>query len=300
MSEELSDRSVASRAGIVLSAVGALVLGLSIVMPAAHASPNPQFQGACTGTVSAGTCVLDEPEGNDPSTQGTVTYALNAGVLAFTINAVDNITEVQICMQTSGPFDVAANACAGIHGNHVTFTQKDNVYSVDLGANGFNDPAAVYWTLHVVAGGRTLQVTGPGRDPDPTTTTTEEATTSTTEVAEDPTTTTSTTEEPTTTSTTEEPTTTSTTEAPEETTTTTEATTPPTAAPTVAAATEATTTTTGVPTIVLGERFTQPPSSTVAFTGAAQALWLARLGAILLGSGLLILFMTKLGRRRAS
>src|SRR5438270_4642040 len=210
MSEEPTKRSVGFRAGAALSAMGLVALVLSIMLPAASASPNPNFQGACSGTVASGTCVLDEPEGNDPSTQGTVTYALTGDVLAFTIDADDPVTEVQICMQTSGPFDVAANACAGIHGNHVTFTQVGDVYSVDLGDNGFSDPSAVFWTLHVVAGGRTLQVTGPGEGEAPTTTTTEEPTTTTTEeptttTTEEPTTTT---EEPTTT--TEEPTTTTT------------------------------------------------------------------------------------------
>src|SRR5438270_13133719 len=219
MSEEPTKRSVGFRAGAALSAMGLVALVLSIMLPAASASPNPNFQGACSGTVASGTCVLDEPEGNDPSTQGTVTYALTGDVLAFTIDADDPVTEVQICMQTSGPFDVAANACAGIHGNHVTFTQVGDVYSVDLDANGFSDPSVVFWTLHVVAGGRTLQVTGPG-DGSETTTTTEAPTTTTTEAP------TTTTEAPTTTT---EALTTTTTEAP---TTTTEAPTTTTEAPT--------------------------------------------------------------------
>src|SRR5205823_2838210 len=115
------------------------------------------------------------------------------------------ITEVQICAQTSGPFEVSANACAGIHGFHVGYTQVGNVYTVVLDPNDFPDPTAVSWTLHVVAGGRTLQVTGPGEGEETTTTeaptTTTEAPTTTTEAP-----TTTTTEEPTTT--TEEPTTT--------------------------------------------------------------------------------------------
>src|SRR5438552_6212808 len=105
MSEQRDDHSVGFLAGAALSAMGVIALVLSFMLPAAHAAPNPQFQGACTGTVQSGTCILDEPEGNDPSTQGTVDYVLTGKVLAFTIDADDPITEVQICMQTSGPFD---------------------------------------------------------------------------------------------------------------------------------------------------------------------------------------------------
>jgi hypothetical protein len=282
MSEEPSKRSVGFLAGVTLTAMGLVALVLSVMLPAANAAVNPNFQGTCTGTASSGTCTLDEPEGNDPSTQGTVTYQLTGDVLAFTIDASEGTpTDVQICMQTSGPFDVGANVCAGIHGNHVTYVQVGDVYSVDLGDNGFSDPSTVFWTLHVVANGRTLQVNGPGTGEEPTTTT--EAPTTTTEAP------TTTTEEPTTT--TEAPTTTT-----EEPTTTTEEPTTTTVRAAVAAATATTTTT--IPTQVLGEQFTQP-SPTVAFTGSNNAGWLAKTGALLLLIGLLVLGGAKVAERRA-
>lgn len=124
----------------------------------ANASPGSQFEGWCVGTVSAGTCVLDEPEGQDPSTQGTVTYVRVGNVMTYTILADDKITDVQICMQTSGPFEQAANACAGVHGFHVAYTNVVNVYTVDIASAGLADADPLWWTLHVVAGGRTLQV----------------------------------------------------------------------------------------------------------------------------------------------
>src|SRR5207248_1454105 len=157
MSEQGGSHSAGFIAGATLSAMGMIALVLSFMLPAASAAVNPNFLGTCTGTVSSGTCTLDEPEGNDPSTQGTATYLLTGDVLAFTIDPSEaSPTDVQICMQTSGPFDVGANVCAGIHGNHVTYTRVGDVYSVDLGDNGFSDPSTVFWTLHVVANGRTL------------------------------------------------------------------------------------------------------------------------------------------------
>lgn len=180
-------------------------MSLALVSPSqlTAAETTNVFQGECVGTDVVGTCVLDEPEGNNNAVHGTVTYVGTATSLAFTIIAVDPVQEVQICMQTAGPFEQAANACAGIHGHHVDFTQTDNVYLVDLDDEGFANTLPLYWTLHVVAGGRTLQVLGISQEgPAPTTTTTTEPTTTTT-VAETTTTTTpaTTTTAPTTTTT---------------------------------------------------------------------------------------------------
>jgi hypothetical protein len=170
---------VAHQAGAALSALGAVLLVMALSLPAASAARSPAFKGDCLGTVEAGTCILDEPEGRDPAVHGVVTYAMSGGLLTFTVVADAPVTDVQICMQTTGPFDEDANACAGSHGNHVTYGQDADRYVVDLAANGFPDPASVYWTLHVVVGGRTLQVRGPGRLIPPTTTTSVPGTTST-------------------------------------------------------------------------------------------------------------------------
>ncbi len=145
------------RIGVICAAVGVLLASAAMLLPA-NATTGNQFQGWCVGTVSAGTCVLDEPEGQDPSTQGTVTYVRVGNVMTYTILSDDNITDVQICMQTSGPFEQAANACAGVHGFHVAYTNVLNVYTVDIASAGLADADPLWWTLHVVAGGRTLQV----------------------------------------------------------------------------------------------------------------------------------------------
>ena len=213
-----------TRAGLALLAVGVVTIVASFLAPSAGAAPNPNYQGDCVGTATSGTCVLDEPEGNDPAVHGTVIYNVSGDVITFTINALGNVTGVQICMQTSGPFDQAANSCAGAGDPQVTYTQNGNQYSVDFSDNGFNDPAAVFWAVHVNIPGRTLLVRGPGSltqsTTTTTTTTTAPTTTSTSTTTTAPTTTTTTTA-PTTTTT--APTTTTTTTATRNTTTTTAA-----------------------------------------------------------------------------
>ena len=191
---------------------GLAVMSFALVSPSQFtaAETTNVYQGACVGTDVAGTCVLDEPEGNNSAVHGTVTYVGTATSLAFTIVADDPVQEVQICMQTEGPFEQAANACAGSHGHHVAFTQTGNVYLVDLDDEGFADTLPLYWTLHVVAGGRTLQVLGISQEAPPTTTTTttEPTTTTTTEPTTTTTVATTTTTELTTTTTVPETTTT--------------------------------------------------------------------------------------------
>jgi hypothetical protein len=258
-------------------------------------APNNTFQGTCVGTASAGVCVLDEPEGNDPAVHGTVAYARAGDLMAFTINALDNIQDVQICMDSTGPFAIAANACAGDHGHHVAFSVAGSVYTVDLDDEGFATTDPLYWTLHVVAGGRTLQVMSPDQAPPPTTTTTTTIAPTTTTTGAPTTTTTiapttTTTEAPTTT-TTVAPTTT-TTEAPTTTTTvpvTTTTTDPGTTTTTVGLTTTTApvnpTTTTTLPTQVLGE--------TLSRTGGIQ-WWVLVAGAILLLIGACMLLSSRL------
>lgn len=175
--------------------------------------------------------------------------------MIFTIEAIDRVTEVQICMQSTEPFAEGANECAGSHGAHVLYTQTGAVYVVDLVAAQLATADPLYWTLHVVAGGRTLQVIGQtsfGSGPT-TTTTTPESTTTTTQ----PGSTTTTTEPGSTTTTEPESTTTtqpgSTTTTQPESTTTTEAVTTTTEAVTTSTSTATTTTSTSSPVQVLGD-----------------------------------------------
>ena len=291
------------RCGAALGLVGIAMMLVAVFAPNASANPpNNTFQGTCVGTASAGVCVLDEPEGNNPAVHGTVAYSRAGDSMAFTINALDNIQEVQICMDSTGPFAIAANACAGIHGHHVAFGVAGNVYTVDLDDEGFAATDPLYWTLHVVAGGRTLQVMSPDQAPPPTTTTTAAPTTTTTVAPTTTTTvapTTTTTAAPTTTTTvapttttTVAPTTTTTvapttttTVAPTTTTTTNPGTTTTTVALTTTTAPVNPTTTTAQPTQVLGE--------TLSRTGGIQWQVLV-IGALLLLIGSCMLLSTRL------
>ena len=269
----------ARRIGAVLVATGIVLMTIASFAPGAFADqPSNSFQGTCVGTATSGTCVLDEPEGNNPATNGTVSYVRLGDLMTFVIEpSGGNINEVQICMQDTEAFEIGANVCAGIHGAHVAYTSNDNVYFVDLTAAGLASASPLYWTLHVVAGGATLQVMSPNPGPLPTTTTTSVAPTTTT--TEPPTTTTT---EPPTTTTTEPPTTT-TTEAP--TTTTTEAPTTTTTTAVVTTTTAPLTTTTTLPTEVLGK--------TLSRTGGVHGMILVA-GAALLFFGSCLLLSTRI------
>jgi hypothetical protein len=306
------------RLGAVVALLGLALMLVGSIAPGAGANPpNNTFQGVCVGTASSGLCILDEPEGNDPAVHGTVQYSRVGDTMSFTINALDNIQEVQICMQDTGAFAQGANVCAGIHGHHVAFGVVGNVYSVDLANEGFGDSDPLYWTLHVVAGGRTLQVIAPDQLPPPTTTTVAPTTTTTdpgtttTTVAPTTTTTvaptTTTTVAPTTT-TTEEPTTT-TTVAPTTTTTvapTTTTTVAPTTTTTVApttTTTEAPTTTTTVPVVTTTTAPEPLPTTTTLPTNVLGKTlsrtggitwWMLIAGAMLLFAGAFMLLSTRI------
>ncbi|HVV37821.1 MAG TPA: hypothetical protein VHC63_14525 [Acidimicrobiales bacterium] len=195
------------RSGVALVALGLILVILALIVPKAGASAVPHvFQGDCVGTSSGGVCVLDEPAGKNPAVHGIVTYLRSATPMSFDIQANDKVTEVQICMQASGPFAVGANVCAGVHGHHVSYSQSGTLYTVDLVKAGYSKTSPLYWTLHVIAGRRTLQVRGACHPPEPpTTTTTSTSTTSTSTPSSTttaaPTTTTSTTMHPSTTTT---------------------------------------------------------------------------------------------------
>jgi hypothetical protein len=256
------------RTGAILAVIGFILVLLGLLLAPAKAS-GYEFQGDCVGTATAGTCVLDEPEGKNPAVHGLVTYALVGSSLVYTITPDAPITEVQICMQTSGPFPDAANACAGSHGQHVLYTRSGSVYTVNLIDNGLQGAAPLFWTLHVVAGGRTLQVNGLF-DPSVTTTTTSAPATTTASVA------TTTTPRPGTSTTVSGSTTTT---GNGSTTTTTEA------SATTSTLVSGATTTTTQPVNVLGEQFAR--------TGGRQ-FWLLSAGSALLLIGLTLLASARL------
>jgi hypothetical protein len=271
------------RTGAAFALVGiALMIFATVGPPNAGATANNTFAGTCVGTYNAGTCTLDEPEGSNPATHGTVTYARALDLLSFVISPDHAIQEVQICMQESGAFAAGANVCAGIHGNHVAYTSAGNVYTVDLAGEGFADSDPLFWTLHVVSNGATLQVLSPSLVPPPTTTTTTDPGTTTTTLA------TTTTTVPATTTTV--PATTTTVPATTTTVPATTSTTEPSTTTTFPSVTSTTappleTTTTTLPTNVLGK--------TLSRTGGIQ-WWVLVTGAFLLLFGTCLLLSTRI------
>lgn len=111
-----------------LVSIGALLLlwAGAIGSDAAQDKKPPVFIGYCTpdaGGTGGGTCTLDEPEGQNPDTYGTVTYSRTVAAgqdsLAFDLPDGLNATEVQVCLTLAdsaaanpyGPTN--ANTCAG-------------------------------------------------------------------------------------------------------------------------------------------------------------------------------------------
>lgn len=179
------------RIGVGIAAAGLVLLALAPIVPgpakAAGTKP-PVFVGYCTPDAvrpEDGTCTLDEPEGQNPDTYGTVAYDRTvAGAqdeLSFDLPTGLGATEVQVCLtlrSTSAvnpyvPTD--ANTCAGSSPDRAyqSNSPPDPVV-VDLDAffgsvGGYAPGDAVWFTVHVVAGGRTLAVTGGSAPGEPVT-----------------------------------------------------------------------------------------------------------------------------------
>ena len=147
----------------------------------------PVFAGYCdpSSTDPAdGICTLDEPEGQNPDTYGTVTYDRVVGegdLLTFDLpNGID-ATEVQVCLTmaaagSENPYiPTNANTCAGNSPDraYASSTPSDPVV-IDVGSffaetSGYEAGAPIWFTLHVVAAGRTLAVTGGSTPGEPAT-----------------------------------------------------------------------------------------------------------------------------------
>lgn len=192
-------RTTCVRVAAVLGAT-ALLVGLAWSSPLAaaqeHDKKPPVFVGYCEPgeDPAGGTCVLDEPEGQNPDTHGTVTYdrefADTTDSLTFVLPSVTDPTEVQVCLTVAtdgvpNPYvPTHANTCAGNSSDRV-YAQTDppetivvDVATALAGVPGYAPGVPLWFTVHVVAGGRTLAVTGastPGTAPMRTVTITKDA-----------------------------------------------------------------------------------------------------------------------------
>jgi len=135
----------AIRAGLAtLLAAAALI---TVTTGPASAKLSNSFQGTCN---SSG-CILDEPAGNNPATHGTVTY--DGTTLTITTTGGLQISEVHICTNATTAYVQSPLTCSGITPDRIVDDEglSGTVYTKDVAL-------LAYWTVHVVAGGRTLQV----------------------------------------------------------------------------------------------------------------------------------------------
>jgi LPXTG-motif cell wall-anchored protein len=164
---------------------GALLLVCGGIGSRASASG---FQGLCDLT-SPAVCTLDEPEGNDPATHGTITVVRLGSVFTFTSQLDPGATlssgedPIQLCMvadsgQPNPYVPTNANTCAG--GGTTKFQSFPAVY--DAASLLAAPDAPVWFALHVnIQDGdsRTTYIVGTVSQGGPTTTTTVGVTTTT-------------------------------------------------------------------------------------------------------------------------
>ena len=172
-----------SKCAGVMIASGALLLAGGAI-GAQAAPPANTFQGTCAGT-SPAVCILDEPEGNNLATHGTITVTRTGAVFTFTAQLLDGAglasgsEPIQLCMVPAeagepNPFvPTNANTCAGNHGSPTAYDQFPVVFDA---ASRLDAPDGDVWfALHVNiqdSGGRTTYVVGTVGGAGTTTTTT--------------------------------------------------------------------------------------------------------------------------------
>lgn len=140
-------------AGMLLGG-GALMIACSGFSPPASADG---FLGECP-TGSPTTCTLDEPEGNNPATHGTITVVRNGSVFTFTAQLSDGTSlatgpdPIQLCLvadtgQSNPYLPTDANTCAGRNGDPTKFQSFPVVF--DAGSLLSTPDAPVFFALHV-------------------------------------------------------------------------------------------------------------------------------------------------------
>ncbi|HEX4978988.1 MAG TPA: DUF5979 domain-containing protein [Acidimicrobiales bacterium] len=163
---------------------------VAVLLPAspANAAPKkpPVFKGYCEEGDNPydGSCVLDEPEGQDPETYGSVLYdrefTATSDTLRFTFDLPDGLTlsTAQVCLtllsdSAVDPYTPTnANTCAGKSEDRALETGDPSnplvvdVYSFFADHDGYEPGGALWFTVHVTGNGMTLAVTGRSVPPD--------------------------------------------------------------------------------------------------------------------------------------
>jgi hypothetical protein len=198
------DMTPTRRIAVPLIVIGMLLSVLSLWRPALADPPEPSFQGVCTSDTFPMTCTLDEPEGVNPATHGTITVARSGDVYTFTWNAPDGATlskvddAIKLCvvpkLGDTNPFvPTNANTCVGSEA--LKYGAFPVVY--DAGALLADSEATEVWfALHVdIVDGdeRGTYIVGPAAVTNGATTTTSSTTTSSTTTSSTTTTTSATT-----------------------------------------------------------------------------------------------------------
>jgi hypothetical protein len=184
-----------------LAAAALVVAGLTV---GATGAPQPargqtsDFRGdecESTGT-GAGACLIDEPQGNNPETYGTVTFDRTTGAdddrIVFDVKLQDpdgtgppTLQEIQICIQPAdgretNPYTPArANSCAGQSEDRVYVDEDAPItepVTIDLDevlGEGFTLGEKIFFAVHMTIDddgeSRTVMVTGPVGAPQPQT-----------------------------------------------------------------------------------------------------------------------------------
>lgn len=188
-------------AGRALAAAVLVVAGLTAGVtggpPPASGQTN-NFQGdACESTgTGEGVCVIDEPEGNNPETYGSVTFDRTTTAdddrIVFDVALQDpdggdppTLQEIQICIQPAdgremNPYTPArANSCAGRSDDRVYVDEDAPItepVTIDLDealGDGFTSGEKIFFAVHMTIDddgtSRTVMVTGPVGAPQPET-----------------------------------------------------------------------------------------------------------------------------------
>lgn len=179
------------RIAVALIVVGTLLSVLSLWRPALADQPDATFQGECTSTTYPMTCTLDEPEGVNPATHGTITIDRTGDVYTFTWNPPEGASlavaddAIKLCVlpkagETNPYIPTDANTCVG------SDTLKYSAFPVVFDAGSLlaeSDATDIWFALHVdIVDGdaRTTYVVGPGVSTNGSTTTSSSTTSSTT------------------------------------------------------------------------------------------------------------------------
>jgi hypothetical protein len=137
-------------------------LGMLLAVLAMTTSPAAAYEGSCTPTdANSGSCVLDETNGSDPSTWGTMTYSRVGDVITFNFDQTLEGESLLACFSVAGAFPEEGQPCVGNSNPQYNGDFVDplviNLADPPTGNEipNFDSGDQVYFAVHVNQGGRT-------------------------------------------------------------------------------------------------------------------------------------------------